>query len=257
MRLLDFVQMANRGQSSFVHAAMVEPLCQKETDSAAQMPCLCTKHPAALAWYGRAAAEQLISAFKKAASLASAGNMPSAEPLAPAFKSDSVTQLLKRMDGAGYIPRLLVGDVGLATIYNNRYLGLSAAFTNSKLTNLPDLPRTAKLLVGKTGCPSHVRITMSRIASSSAQVQLRVLGFQYLLPLLQLDSKQAAVRLLPGNVLLVCLSPSPEHPYTSEELQQKHQEAEEKTKVRLAQLAKVLLWFMFGSYGMGVLCLSL
>ena len=249
-----FCPDANRGQSSFVHAAMLEPLRQQGTDSATQMPCLCTKHPAALAWHGLGAAEQLISAFMEAASLAS--NSTTARFLAPAFTSDSISQLLKRMEGAGYIPRLLVGDVGLATIYNNRYLGLSAAFINSKLAGLPNLPRTAKLLVGKTGCPSPVHIIMSRTTSSSGQMLLRVLGFQYLLPLLQLDSKQAAVRLLPGNVLLVCLSPSPELSYTPEELQQKHQEAEEKIKVRLAHLAKVLLCLVFGCCSMGVLCLS-
>ena len=60
-------------------------------------------------------------------------------------------QLLKRL--VGPLPRLLVGEFGLATVYNGRYLGLSAAFINSKLACLPCLPHSTQVMVGKVCLP--------------------------------------------------------------------------------------------------------
>ncbi len=202
-----------------------------------QCPCSVTFHPAALAWQGLEAAQHLVSAFQHAACIASGGS--NSQSLAPAFTKDSMPQLLKRL--AGPLPRLLVGEFGLATVYNGRYLGLSAAFINSKLACLPCLPHSTQVMVGKVVCPKLVPITMSRTLSKSNQIQLRVLGLQHLLLLLHLSSTQAVVKLLADDTLLVCFSPSLGHPCTSEELQQKHEEAAQKALVRMIAQAVLLL----------------
>ena len=214
--------------AAHVQPAMLGYLCKGTTGTTPQMPCFVTRHPAALAWHGLEAAEHLVLAFVQANCIAS--NEPVTQILTPAFTRDSMPNLLKRLQGP--LPRLLVGDVGLATIYNGRYLGLSVAFVNSKL-GLSCLPSKAKVMVGKVGCPTHVPITMSETSSKSGQIHLRVLGLQQLLLLLHLSSKQAVVQLLPDHTLLVCFSPLLEHPCTSEELQQKHEEAAQKALVRL------------------------
>ncbi|KAL0045401.1 hypothetical protein WJX82_005638 [Trebouxia sp. C0006] len=77
-----------------------------------QCPCSVTFHPAALAWQGLEAAQHLVSAFQHAACIASGGS--NSQSLAPAFTKDSMPQLLKRL--VGPLPRLLVGEFGLATV---------------------------------------------------------------------------------------------------------------------------------------------